>query len=82
MFIQKFVVSSMYRLALKSTGDMTIQSINGSEKTFTLREMLASFHAGSTFAQATIDAENDETEVKAPDFGDWMKSEFEIEVTE
>lgn len=51
------------------------------EKLFTLADLRNAFIAGGEFERETIDFDMGEIdEVVAPDFGDWVKDSFGIEV--
>ena len=53
------------------------------KKTFTVEDMKSAFRAGVRFGEAYIDYNIGETEdVMEPDFGEWMKEEFEVDVEE
>jgi len=51
------------------------------EKLYTLSDMRAAFIAGEAFESDTLALEMEMSDaVQAPDFGNWMKENFEVEV--
>lgn len=51
------------------------------EKLFTLADLRAAFIAGEEFESDTINVDMGEAdEVTKPDFGEWVKENFEIDV--
>jgi hypothetical protein len=48
---------------------------------FTLKDMRAAFMAGERFEKNTIEYDMEEVEeVELPDFGDWMKEDYNIDI--